>query len=592
MSYLALYREFRPKTFDELVGQEHVVKTLTNQIKNDRIGHAYLFCGARGTGKTTVAKIFARAINCVSTINGSPCGKCEVCKSLENSNNLDIIEMDAASNNGVDDIREIRDKVQYPPVAGKYKVYIVDEVHMLTAGAFNALLKTLEEPPKHAVFILATTEVHKVPATILSRCLRFDFKLLPTNEIAKYISSVYDRIGKKYQKESVNLIAKAGEGSVRDAMSIADICVSYSDETLTYDDVLDVLGSSDRTKIEMLIKNIFLGQTGEVLSIIDDLCMRGKSVGVLNKDVCNVLRDLLVVKTCSNAGELLALPNDKLEEFKKLANDFDNNAILRAIELFSNVESDLKYSTHPKIIFETACVKASMPRADYNIDALLSRVTKLENALTNGCFANVEKSDKPLNSSVKQVKQVEQTQNSESQVTQVLQNENKQKQVVNEDANVQTSFINTNVESESSVDSKKVEEVAVDDKKDSVIQEKAVSSQPKQVEKVSEKQDSKASGVVVWGKMLKKMREEKLIMLWVACQELKAKISGNKLIIVANSENEYTFISKQENVNKLSEIANSFGDYQVFVTNEEQEVAPDNSETIKQMFEGEDFEIK
>ena len=227
MAYLALYRKYRPNTFDGLIGQEHIVKTLVNQIENDRLGHAYLFTGTRGTGKTSAAKIFAKAINCLNPKNGSPCGECECCRAISNPSNIDVIEIDAASNNGVNEIRDLREKVQYPPVSCKYKVYIIDEVHMLTGAAFNALLKTLEEPPKHAVFILATTEVHKIPATILSRCMRFDFRLISNEKIASLISKIYDEQDKDYEKEAVYAIAKAGEGSIRDALSIADTAISF-----------------------------------------------------------------------------------------------------------------------------------------------------------------------------------------------------------------------------------------------------------------------------------------------------------------------------------------------------------------------------
>ena len=243
--YLALYRKYRPKIFDEVIGQDHIVKTLINQIKLDKISHAYLFTGSRGTGKTSTAKIFARAINCMNPVNGSPCGECEVCKSLEGTN-IDVLEIDAASNNGVDEIRDLREKVKYPPVVGKYKVYIIDEVHMLSSSAFNALLKTLEEPPKHTVFILATTEVHKLPATILSRCLRFDYKLVSLDDLSSLLKRVLDSENIKYDAQSINTLARAGEGSVRDTLSIADRCVSFAGDTLTYEKVISVLGIAER----------------------------------------------------------------------------------------------------------------------------------------------------------------------------------------------------------------------------------------------------------------------------------------------------------------------------------------------------------
>ena len=245
MAHLALYRMFRPTTLDDVVRQEHIVTVLKNQISTGKIGHAYLFCGPRGTGKTSIAKIFAAAINCQTPKDGSPCGKCEACKALKDPSNLDITEIDAASNNGVNEMRDLREKVQYPPVAGRFKVYIIDEVHMLSTGAFNALLKTLEEPPSHAVFILATTESQKIPATILSRCMRFDFKLIPQADLEARLRHVFDSIGKKYDDEAIAAIARAGAGSVRDMLSVADTCVSYTGGTLTYAHVTAVLGTAD-----------------------------------------------------------------------------------------------------------------------------------------------------------------------------------------------------------------------------------------------------------------------------------------------------------------------------------------------------------
>ena len=308
MKYVALYRKYRPSTFDEVIGQDHIITTLRNQILQDKISHAYLFTGTRGTGKTSTAKIFARAVNCPNAKehNGNPCGSCSVCQS-SGSQNLDIIEMDAASNNGVDYARDIREKVQYPPVNGRYKVYIIDEVHMLSTGAFNALLKTLEEPPAHALFILCTTEVHKIPATILSRCMRFDFRLVPTATLTELVSSIYDKEGRKYDKAAVAAIAQAGEGSVRDTVSIADRCLSVSNDVLTYNDVVEVLGVSSKSSIASLARAVLSNDTSAILAETNKLVSEGKDVARLNKDLSLYMRDLLTAKVCDNANAILLL---------------------------------------------------------------------------------------------------------------------------------------------------------------------------------------------------------------------------------------------------------------------------------------------
>ena len=397
MSYLALYRRYRPVDFESLIGQDYIVRTLKNQILTDKIGHAYLFTGTRGTGKTTVAKIFAKAINCLSPKNGSPCGECEVCKALLDPSNLDIIEIDAASNNGVNEIRDLREKVQYPPVNGRYKVYIVDEVHMLTSAAFNALLKTLEEPPRHAVFILATTEVHKIPATILSRCMRFDFKLVPTKQIAELIASIYDSENKQYEKEAVYAIALAGEGSVRDALSVADMAMSFTEGKLLYDDVMEVLGSTNAENFSNFINALLKGDSGKVLEIVDLLSSSGKSISVLNKDLIAYIRNLLVVKTCSNANSILLLPEDKYLMLKSISSEVSEDRLIRILGIFSEVETILKYSTTPRTVFETAAVKASKPDADYDLDALLSRIKQLEDKIENGNFKTISNNVKEQN---------------------------------------------------------------------------------------------------------------------------------------------------------------------------------------------------
>lgn len=389
-NYLALYRRYRPSTFDGLIGQEHIVKTLVNQIKNNRLGHAYLFTGTRGTGKTSVAKIFAKAINCLHPINGSPCGECEVCKALQDPSNIDVIEIDAASNNGVNEIRDLREKVQYPPVSCSKKVYIVDEVHMLTGAAFNALLKTLEEPPTHAVFILATTEVHKIPATILSRCMRFDFRLVSTEVIAKHIAEIFDKENKMYDYEAIYAIAKAGEGSVRDALSVADICISCGDDKLTYEDVINVLGSSGTSLLNEYMYNLLSGNVGGVMDSIEKLCSLGKSIGVLIKDVCSYLRDLIIVKNCQKPNEILGLPDAYFLEIKKVANLTNSDRLLRSLDIFSMAENDLRYSNHQRVVLETASIKCCRPETDYNIDALLARIKTLEEQVKNGVKLSIE----------------------------------------------------------------------------------------------------------------------------------------------------------------------------------------------------------
>ena len=385
MSYLALYRKYRPVKFDDLIGQEHVVRTLVNQIESGRTGHAYLFTGTRGTGKTTAAKIFAKAINCERPINGSPCGECAACKALADPSNIDVLEIDAASNNGVNEIRELRENVQFPPVSVKYKVYIIDEVHMLSGAAFNALLKTLEEPPEHAVFILATTEVHKIPATILSRCMRFDFRLVSTEKIAALIAGIYDDLGKKYEKEAVAAIARAGEGSVRDALSVADIAVSCGKDVLKYDDVTEILGTSDFSSLAEFARDVLSGNAGGVLEKVDKLASQGKSMGVLTKDVSSLIRDVLVVKTCRDAEKILAVPDSKFSALKKLADLTNEQRLLRVLGVFADAENSLKYSSRQRVIFETAAVKAARPDTDYDFDALLSRIKTLEDKI-NGAL--------------------------------------------------------------------------------------------------------------------------------------------------------------------------------------------------------------
>lgn len=384
MAYLAFYRTFRPTTFDTVVRQEHIVRILKNQIETGKIGHAYLFCGPRGTGKTTLAKIFARAINCENPENGSPCGECATCKALASGAALDISEIDAASNNGVDEMRDLREKVQYPPVNGKYKVYIIDEVHMLTQSAFNAVLKTLEEPPRHAVFILATTEPQKIPATILSRCMRFDFKLIPQEDLENLIKDVFSKTGKSYEEEAVAAIARAGNGSARDSLSIADMCASYSQGKLTYDDVNKVLGKADFLSIAEIAEYILGGNGGEALSATEAVLSTGKGVGVLLRDLLSFLNNIAIVKTCRNAESIVNLPADKMQKLKSIAAETDGRTLLRATEVLVKAEGDLRYAVDSRITLEAAIFKAATPQTEYDIDSLLVRIEALERAVKEG----------------------------------------------------------------------------------------------------------------------------------------------------------------------------------------------------------------
>ncbi len=379
MSHLSLYRRFRPETFDKIVRQEHVVRILKNQIASGAVGHAYLFTGPRGTGKTTIARIFARAVNCEHPSDGSPCGTCPVCRALSEGS-LDIVEIDAASNNGVNEMRDLREKVQYPPVTGRYKVYIVDEVHMLTDAAFNALLKTLEEPPAHAIFILATTEPQKIPATILSRCMRLDFKLIPEEDLEKHLSGILDEIGKPYDREAVAAIARAGAGSDRDMLSIAEACVVYADR-LTYDAVCAVLGAADFHETAKLVRAMLTGDHTASIAALEGILAEGKAVGVLLKDILQLLNRVTVAKTCKNAEKLLALPGRLFSVVKEIADAAEGSAVLRATEILIRTENELRFVSSPRIALETAVLRVSRPEAERDVSALLVRIDKLEREL-------------------------------------------------------------------------------------------------------------------------------------------------------------------------------------------------------------------
>lgn len=387
MSYTALYRKFRPDEFEDVKGQDAIVRTLKNQINADRIGHAYLFCGTRGTGKTTVAKIFAKAVNCEHPVDGSPCGECAMCKSIAAGTSMNVIEIDAASNNGVDNIREIREEVTYRPTEGKYKVYIIDEVHMLSIGAFNALLKTLEEPPEYVIFILATTEAHKIPITILSRCQRYDFKRISIETIAARLRELIDKEGWDVEDKAVRYIAKMADGSMRDSLSLLDQCAAfYMNETLTYDHVLEVLGAVDTEVFSRLLRQLLAMDVHQVIETVDELVMQGRELSQLAADFTWYLRNLLLVKSSDNMEDVLDVSSENLAHLKEEAQMIDSDTLIRYIRIFSDLTNQLKYATQKRVLLEVTLIKLCRPAMDQNKDALLDRIRAIEKQLEEGAW--------------------------------------------------------------------------------------------------------------------------------------------------------------------------------------------------------------
>ncbi len=391
MSYTALYRKFRPTEFADVKGQDHIITTLQNQIKANRIGHAYLFCGTRGTGKTTVAKIFAKAVNCEHPVDGSPCGECETCKSIAAGTSMNVIEIDAASNNGVDNIREIREEVAYRPTEGKYKVYIIDEVHMLSIGAFNALLKTLEEPPEYVIFILATTEVHKIPITILSRCQHYDFKRISIETITDRMKELMDTEHVDVEDKALRYIAKAADGSMRDALSLLDQCIAfYMGQKLTYDNVLEVLGAVDTDVFSRLLRKVLNRDVAGVLDVVDDLVMQGRELTQLAADFTWYLRNLLLVKTSDNIEDVLDVSTENLAQLKEEAQMIEPDMLFRYIRIFSELTNQLKYATQKRVMLEVALIKLCTPAMESSQDSLLDRIRAVEEKVDKGISAAAE----------------------------------------------------------------------------------------------------------------------------------------------------------------------------------------------------------
>lgn len=403
MAYQALYRKWRPNNFKDVKGQEHIVTTLQNQIKLDRIGHAYLFCGTRGTGKTTIAKIFAKAVNCVNPIDGNPCGQCPICRAIAAGTSMNVIEIDAASNNGVDNIRQIREEVQYSPTEGRFKVYIIDEVHMLSIGAFNALLKTLEEPPSYVIFILATTEAHMIPITILSRCQRYDFHRITIDVIADRLSELMKEEQVTVEEKAIRYVAKAADGSMRDALSLLDQCIAfYLGQEITYENVLKVLGAVDTEVFEEMLKYILASDVSSCMRLIDDIIMKGQEITQFVSDFIWYLRNMLLVKTTDDLSalqEVIDMSSERLQQLTDDAKLIDEGLLMRYIRVLSDLSNDIKHATQKRIKAEIAFIKLCRPSMEYENDVieLTARISNLENQLEKIDKDLLEKVDKDLN---------------------------------------------------------------------------------------------------------------------------------------------------------------------------------------------------
>ena len=392
MSYTALYRKFRPGSFDEVKGQDHIVTTLTNQIKAERIGHAYLFCGTRGTGKTTIAKIFAKAVNCEHPADGSPCGECALCRAIASGASMNVIEIDAASNNGVDNIREIVDEVSYSPAEGKYKVYIIDEVHMLSMGAFNALLKTLEEPPSYVIFILATTEVHKIPITILSRCQRYDFKRITIDTIVGRMQELMEAEAVKVEERALRYIAKTADGSMRDALSLLDQCIAFHfGEELTYDKALEVLGAVDTSVFGSLFELVLSGNVTGCIELLEEIVIQGRELSQFVTDFTWYLRNLLLAQSSEHIEDVIDVSTENMERLAAEAQMTDANTLMRYIRIFSELSGQVRYASQKRILIEVALIKLCRPGMETDVDSLAARIRDLEKKIENGITAVPQK---------------------------------------------------------------------------------------------------------------------------------------------------------------------------------------------------------
>ncbi|NDO18930.1 DNA polymerase III subunit gamma/tau [Lachnospiraceae bacterium MD329] len=388
MAHQAIYRKWRPMVFDDIVGQGHITQTLKNQIINDKIGHAYLFCGTRGTGKTTCAKVFSRAVNCINPQDGNPCNECEICKGIIDESILDVKEIDAASNNSVDNIREIREDVRYVSTNAKYTVYIIDEVHMLSSGAFNALLKTLEEPPKHVIFILATTEAHKVPQTILSRCQRFDFKRIQPSDIILRMKEIAHGDSLNITDDAFKLLASLADGSMRDGLSILERVVSACGNEITAENITSTLGISASESIFKIISAIADGNVNNIIEVIDTLMSDGKDLKVFIDSLIKTFRDMLICKISDSPDDVLDYTAEDMVKLKSLADKMSFEKLSHSAAALSDTQADTRWVKAPRIIYELALIKLARPEFDSSPAALTDRLASLENKVANGAVTD------------------------------------------------------------------------------------------------------------------------------------------------------------------------------------------------------------
>ncbi|MBE7053236.1 MAG: DNA polymerase III subunit gamma/tau [Ruminococcaceae bacterium] len=519
MGYKALYRKWRPILFDDVIGQAHITNTLKNEILDNKIAHAYLFTGTRGTGKTSTAKIFSRAVNCEHPENGNPCNKCEVCKSILNDTVLDIIEIDAASNTGVDNIRTVIEQVQYAPTVGKYKVYIIDEVHMLSGGAFNALLKTLEEPPSHVIFILATTETHKIPATILSRCQRFDFKTITIDDIAMRISYILKEEKIDVEDEAIRYVSYLGRGSMRDSLSILEQCLSFSKGTLTYDDTIDILGSIDDNLFYEIARFVSDEDIAKLVMYFEQIVKDGKNLDNFTPGLLDVFRQIMVSKV-SNGSVKTAFNEERNNQIKEIADAFSNEKLLYCIDVLSDLLNAVKSSPFKQTLIEVALIKMASKPIDNDVSSLVMRIESLESKVDGMHVANFE---------------------------------NKRKETVIEE-------------------SKNIE------KEKLAVQNEEVKSTP-QVEKQSEKTLEKQNNdiKIQWKKVVEKVFNEGGLQLYSAIFSSTATKNGETLIIYCKDEAKKQLLISMKN-DVLNYVKSVFGDdIKIKIDSDVQVPATDNN---------------